>query len=214
MKTYRILSYKAKLGDGKILDDIIRIHGVLFNPWIWNKIQIQCSHKEIWTPDNTGNFGNGTCWTSTLGQAGDKDRPKENGVVCRPAKNVVFKHPERWYYEVVNVDDNCYLRMETWMDIWLNKNKGYNIPELFDFLNPLYRKQNLEKFICSGFSWAAFVLSQDSSYESIFKLQVNGRSVIDLPSPIRMTQWTQESGRVGSCIDLQTGKILYEREVK
>ncbi len=210
MREYRILSYKARL-DGHPLDDLIQAHSVIFNPWSWNKPSIWCSHKEIWIPNSDNNYDLGQCWTSTLGQAGGKNRRPETGVVCRPANEILF-HPERWYYQTVSCSDYGYEMMLEWMHIWLSRNRGYNKADIADFFNPFYRTQDLEKFICSGFCWAAFVVSQNPIASDAIELaRASGHMITELPSPLRMTQWTYEHPHCGPCVDLKTNCILLEK---
>ena len=111
----RILFYRAKFGDKKLLDNLISGWTGLFN---WGTIR--ASHVEIWVADETkksplcehgfcrrgtvfadgsreSHLWLGTCYTSTM-------RGDDNGTVKRPASGVLT-HPERWCYVEVEVEE-------------------------------------------------------------------------------------------------------------
>lgn len=153
----RILFYKAKLGDGYIIDNLI-------SWWtgIWNWGTKGYSHCEIWVPDG-GRFdamrfptyeddkkGNGsifhyigTCYTSTM-------RGDNNGVVKRPASEVL-KNPGRWDYYEIEVDESFYNDMIDWMEVAVLDNEGYDKRAILKFFNPFARSSSLDKYICSEF---------------------------------------------------------------
>lgn len=131
----------------------------------WRIFKMGLSHEEIWVPDWDGyryifklidarqdGKGNttwfpptchGTCYTSTMGQIGGKNR-EGKGTVKRPASKVL-KHPARWSYTEHEVSDDRFTLMVHWMNIEVFTNKGYGVRE----------GQN----VCSEFSHNANVVS-------------------------------------------------------
>ncbi len=169
----RVLFYKAKW-DGHLLDDAISLWTGIFN---WGTGPY--SHAEIWIPDDEGEFEvgvgpdrdwyYGTCYTSTM-------RGDENGVVKRPAAQVL-KHPERWDYIEIGVEDD---RIINWMDISVENNPGYDIKCIISFFWP-WRWHKSSKFICSEFCASA--------------LHCAGIGLKGIcPSPRRLSRWLVDKG--------------------
>lgn len=210
-EAFRVLMYRPKLGDGKWLDNAILACTLQYNPPMWNKPKLWSSHAEIWTPDETGNFDNGQAFTSTMGQAGGENRPKEDGVVLRPVHQVI-KHLYRWYYYPVYCSAQGYERLQTWQDVWLRQNKGYNKSDIVDFFNPFKRRQDLRKWICSGVTWASICVAFDTQ-PILPKKRYLGHSIQELPSPLRLSRWLLDAPaeEIGNPIDLETGKVLYTK---
>ena len=177
MKHYRTLYYRAKFGDGHILDNIIA-WGTMYEggePF---------SHCEIQTPDENGNFVEskrvpipcpdnkpgcctchyklvesfvGTCWTSTM--RGDHD-----GTVKRDA-SMVLTHPERWWYSEHEVSDGQFNRMIRHMEAEVRDNLGYSKWELAKFI-PILRhfiSPDIWRNICSEFCHNAMCVARTFS---------------------------------------------------
>jgi hypothetical protein len=142
--------------DGKWIDNSIA-------GWtrIWNldcPKELICSHQEIWTPDEDGNFTFkdeyslypiGKCWTSTMGQIRDK-KAKYNGVCVRPASEVLT-HSERWFYTELETHDEDYRKMIVFMQDEVKNNKGYDVSMILNFFIPVGIGRK-DKYICSEFS--------------------------------------------------------------
>ena len=105
----------------------------------WRLLKYPVSHEEIWLPDLAGDFETvdygghferlwcGQCFSSTT-------RGDANGVRFAPASEVIGKHPERWEYIEVEVDD---YRFEVFMDEATRLvGAGYDYWGVFGFLNP------------------------------------------------------------------------------
>jgi hypothetical protein len=240
MKQFNALFYRPDF-DGKWLDNSILACTLPYNPAMWNKKRMWTSHAEIWTPDEKGRFDvianevrstcvstdeytafnvkvnptdyYGDCFTSTMGQSGGKNRPKEDGVVWRPASQVI-KYNHRWYYYPIKCSDLGYRVMRKCQEHWLGSNEGYNKGDIADFFNPLKREQDLKKWICSGITWASICVSQDP-YTNIKDKEFLGHKITELPSPLRLSHWLLKAPKdiVGNPIDLETGKELYQKAV-
>lgn len=168
----RVLFYKSKLGDGHIIDNLISWYTGLFN---WGTKPY--SHCEIWVPFETDQgkcrFESvyhiyGQCYTSTM-------RGDNNGVVKRPASEVL-KNPGRWdYYEVEIKDWDCN-RMIGEMDNTVNMNSGYDIATFLKFFNPFKRESTFEQFICSEFvQWALYQSCIFEEYELLSPRRLSKR---------------------------------------
>lgn len=168
MKEFRILFYRAKLGDGKWIDDGINIWSWIANQGfrikhkiplkVYNKLA--CSHVEGLEPENLPEggytFGErvtkflGTCWTSTLGQASAKGR-KYNGACKRPADEVL-KHPKRWFYATVQMPDVAYEYFINSLQEAVDAKSKYETPLLRRFFMPnSWVKDDPNEYICSEF---------------------------------------------------------------
>lgn len=217
MNTFRVLSYRAKIGDGHLLDNGIDLWTALWNPEVWKHPELRCSHKEIWIPDpkdgyviyeevinglyRSVNEHNGTCYTSTMGRAGGSKR-KYNGVCKRPASEVLI-HPERWFYEEWEAPEEAINYAIAWAEKEIILNKGYDVLDICKYFLPV-RTQNLEdhKMICSGFTWAfmckaAFywiAIDKKSFYKSKLSKLIDRRMITELPSPVRLTLWELKAG--------------------
>ena len=171
MKTFRVLEYKYT---GKPLNWIIANSTKLFN---WNTGSY--SHCEIWLPDEEGNFTvpyvgdsrtvTGQCFTSTM-------RGSVNGSVIRPACEVI-KHPERWDFFEIEVEDHMYNHAISHALSAVKNNKGYDKPLIVSFFFP-YRFASKGKDICSE---VCMHFLNDS-----FVLDTTGKRV---PSPRRLARW-------------------------
>jgi hypothetical protein len=202
MKTFNALFYRPDF-DGKLLDNSILACTLPYNPAMWNKKSLWTSHAEIQIDD--------MCFTSTMGQSGGKNRPKEDGVVCRPASQVI-KYDYRWYYYPIYVSSVHLGYMQGWMKLFLESNKGYNKGDIADFFNPIKRQQDLSKWICSGITWACICCAMDSQ-NILPKKEAFGHSIKELPSPLRLSHWLLKAPKdiVGNPVDLATGKELYQK---
>ena len=186
MKTFRSIHYVPKI-DGHFLDDGIGIWTLTVNTirWVWKigtMVKYYCSHLEIWTPDEHGNYevdGKyvGTCWTSTMR---GKD---ENGCVKRPASQVLT-HPKRWFYGEWQIPDiKKFARMVFWMNDRVKENVGYcksTIASFFWYRRTHKEVNGVKQYICSGFV-------NDAVAECVEK------SPYKIPSPLRFTLWAVEN---------------------
>lgn len=210
MKTIRLLCYKPAI-DKHLLDNLIWMHTYLWNPQGWKFKRLACSHSEIWVADKDYEYKDmsgvsylGDCYTSTMGQAGGKNRVKYNGICKRPASEVL-KHPERWYYYEIKVEAKAVERAMLDADLMVANNRGYDVADILKYFLPI-RTQDLgdAKMICSGFSW---VVLYDISYWSYQEqLYARGRHRNDLPSPFRLSLWCKDAGLIP--VDLATNKNL------
>ena len=181
------LVYKAKLGDGHIVDDAINIWTALFNmpaPWKFSEwkewITGSYSHIELWISDETGNFyrssrlqgphDSGPLWVRDyIGQSYTSsmrgDRP---GTVLRPASEVI-KDPARWDVGVVcEISSTEPINQYKWLmdhiNIKVENNQGYDMLCIADFFNLLRRWLPLHdktKQICAeAFQEAVWVVSR------------------------------------------------------
>ncbi len=176
MKKFRIIFYKAKLGDGHFLDDGISAWTTLFNTigllaclkfkLAGQVLKRRYSHVELQEPDENGDFY--TYTDRCRGIYGDVEPPAQyriylgtcftstlrgddNGTVMRPACDIL-KNPHRWDYMEIEVLDEDYDRAKAWADEQCKNNKGYNKKTVADFFNP-FRKTHKpvedEQNICS-----------------------------------------------------------------
>ena len=150
----RLLSYKAKQ-DGKWLDNLISMWTWLFN---WNTPPY--SHAEVWLPNEDGKFSEqlgvvhqtqylGTCYTSTMGQVRGKNSVAQSGS-CKRLASKVLKHPSRWDYIDIEVNDLLYENALTWADCVVADNKGYDLKAVWSFFLP-WKIHDDDKYICSEF---------------------------------------------------------------
>ena len=219
MKTIRLKLYKPAL-DKHLLDNLIWMHTYLWNPQGWKYKRLACSHAGIWVPDENGNYEYtdmtgttylGTCYTSTMGQAGGKNRVNYNGICKRPASEVL-KHPERWYYYEMQVEANALESALLSADLRVANNKGYDIKDILKYFLPVRTQDvNDDKMICSGFSWwFIYVLYRYSYFGVETPMALENlcikRTEQHLPSPFRLSLWCKDSGLIP--VDLATGKNL------
>ena len=152
MKTFRVLFYKSKVGDGKWIDNAISLWTMFFN---WGTKNY--SHCEVWLPDENGEFQEpdwdegkysfvGQCFTSTM-------RDKIDGTVIRPASEVL-KHHERWDYCEGEAEDADYENAVAWAYAKVAENEGYGKRTIGRFFMPIWlfkllRLEEENKDICS-----------------------------------------------------------------
>lgn len=182
MKNYFIVAfYKAKLGDGKCIDDGISIYTTAVNAigllclfqfkMAWKVIKNRYSHVEVWwgIPDipfimgvdytieaggGSETFYGGKMFTSTMRQG-------MSGTVIRDA-HYVLKHPERWDIMKIQREGAQIIRAKKWARWQADNNLGYNKKTIGNFFNPFRPTQKPvenEQNICSvavqGFCWMA-----------------------------------------------------------
>ena len=143
----RFLFYKAKLGDGHVIDNLISGWTGLLSLFRLNLNLYGFSHMEVWIPEpecfngfewqNMGDY-QGLCFSSA-------SRGDRVGVRWAPA-NEVLKHPKRWSYVECDVDLE---RLEVAMQE-SNKlvNKPYDYAGIWGFVIP-FVKNNPDKWYCS-----------------------------------------------------------------
>jgi len=152
MKKYRQLFYKSSL-NGKVVDNAISMW-----TWIFNMGTKNYSHTERWYPDENGNFYTieegivGECQSSTMGQIRDKNAQAVNGVVRRPAKDVLTNF-KNWDWCEVTVEDEDFAFAEKWAQFRLKNNLGYGKKDIARFFMPAWLQKSLdlvdERWICS-----------------------------------------------------------------
>lgn len=133
----RFLFYKArfefrnflKTRQIRLVDDAISLW-----TWPWNIGTGPYAHCEVWLPNFRGDFKivirwssdySGTCYTSTL-------RDNYKGTCKRPASEVL-KHPERWDYVEIEIEEKDYERLVYWMDLEVENNQGYGKLDILKF---------------------------------------------------------------------------------
>lgn len=144
---------------------------------VWDFIKRAYSHTEIWKPNKKGMFITlpeslatkplkkwfksnvcaGTCYTSTMGQARNKNAPPEDGTVKRPAAGVL-KHPKRWDYVEVDLEDEDFDRLIYWMDLEVENNLGYGKRDTLNFFGLGFLADKLRN-ICSEFNHNGVVVA-------------------------------------------------------
>lgn len=169
---YRFLfhSPKGERGIGKLIVGWTWFLGLFYN---WKVLKYNFSHEEGWKPDKNGQFerrvlckyhqGNmrddedayhrteylGTCFSSTT-------RGDANGVRFEDASKVVGKHPERWWYVEVEIEDDekaiSFVKSQV--------GKEYDFAGIAGFVQPV-NIQDHGKWYCSEimdtFKWLALV---------------------------------------------------------
>jgi len=162
MKTYRKLWYKAKIGDGHILDDGISIWTTFWNAvWLaacgigntargrfrlagtrfkeaWQVIKHRYSHEETWWPDLAGDFESidygEHIWCGECFTS--TVRGKINGTVIRPASEVL-KNVHRWDCTEITVSDEEFEDAKFWAKIQAFFNVGYSKKMIGSFFVPV-----------------------------------------------------------------------------
>ena len=141
--------YRPFLGDKKVVDNLIGTYNYLRHPsLLWNKKmrKLHCTHSEICFPGRETPYGK--MFTSTMGQAGGKNR-KGSGVVGRSADKVLI-HPERWFYIKIPLPAVRVTGMLSWCVRQHFCNKGYDKKAILDLLG-LGGWHDGDKFVCSEF---------------------------------------------------------------
>lgn len=210
MKSIRILFYRAKLGDGHIVDNLIDWHTTL---WNWPPKQLRCSHTEIWTQAPVVNDGklyhiwdNGQCWTSTM--RFDSTEDNKGGVCVRPASEVL-KYPERWFFCEITMSELAYDLLLNELYRAVNNNQGYDQFMIASFFLP-WRIGDPAKFICSEFVAYFIKLIASTEYLHSPQLRQYYNDYKAAPSPVRLALRLAECGF--RFYDLETGKeIIFEK---
>ena len=145
---------KGEHGIGKAIVGLTWVYGLFYGGW--QALKYHFSHVEVWIPDEDGFFNSpwvqkadisihyyGQCFSSTT-------RGDWNGVRFAPASEVL-KHPERWSYIEIEVDDD---RFEIAMDAAKRQlDKPYDFLAILGFVTP-FGVQNKNKWYCSEIcSW-------------------------------------------------------------
>ena len=207
--------------DGEILDDAIDWHTVIWNTVIlftkhpfsrktysaiktlWAKLR--CSHAEVWIPDDGAFDGAepkdyvlGTCYTSTL-------RKPYNGVCSRSASSIL-KHPDRWNYFEIDIQDCWYNQFIASMDEKVLKNQGYDKWTIASYF--WYKRLGSpSKYICSEFvhdSILPFVNDNGRLWRNL--VYTNSSRIMRCPSPIRLAHALHRSGL--DLYSLETGNVI------
>ena len=198
----RILCYRPEI-DGHILDDAISFWSRLFN--LKAPKELRCSHTEIQVPaeesfeagryvkieDGKYWHANGTCYTSTM---------RDHDGVCRRSASSVLRHPDRWNYFEIDIDDRVYQSFIRDMEIKVANNLGYDKWTIASYF--WYKRLgNPYKYICSEFvhlSILAYICDQGRLFRNLLRL--------DCPSPIRLAYALHRSGL--DLFSLETGDVI------
>jgi len=135
-------------GVGKAIVAWTWVLGLFYN---WKVLKYNYSHEELWLPDDDGSFimymypmkssycYRGQCFSSTT-------RGTAEGVRFAPASEVLGKHPERWDYIEVEVDEE---RLEIAVEQARQLiGAKYDFAGIFGFLLPL-PVQDGQRWYCS-----------------------------------------------------------------
>ena len=167
MAKYRTLFYHSRWNDNKWIDNAIALSTQAYNLWriidpvAWEVVKMGLSHEEIWVPkEGYFDYGpddewvalhgeydfdyTGTCYTSTMGQVGGKNRVG-NGTCKRPASQVL-KHSGRWSYTDHDVPEWRFKLMMAYMDGEVECNAGYGLGKLKNICSEFGHNAN----VCSG----------------------------------------------------------------
>jgi hypothetical protein len=167
MQDYFIIAfYKAKLGDGKWVDDGISLYTTAVNvigllcigqfKLAWKAFKNRYSHVEVWWGDKDGRFyvGHGNEENVSVGYTvweGDKQmryplwrgemftstmRDEDDGTVIREAKEVL-RYPRRWDIMTIPREAIQITRAKKWAKDQADNNLGYNKKTIGNFFNPL-----------------------------------------------------------------------------
>lgn len=145
------------------------ILGLFYN---WKVLRYNYSHEEVWLPDKNATDGYfiyanpmfetnikynpkyfGQCFSSTT-------RGKWKGVRFAPACEVLGKHPERWDYIEVEVDEERYKIGIEEAERLADKRCGYDYGYILSFLQPFLLQKDSD-WACSevcmwlGYLWRA-----------------------------------------------------------
>jgi hypothetical protein len=198
----RILCYLPAI-DGHLLDNGIDWWSRLFN--LKAPKELRCSHTEVWTPDELGRFEHdnqamghiGSCRTSTM-------RKPYDGV-CRRSASSVLRHPNRWNYFNIDIDDRVYQSFISDMEAKVANNLGYDKWTIASYF--WYKRLgNPYKYICSEFvhlSILPFVADQGRLFRNLLQL--------NCPSPIRFAYALHRSGL--DLYSLETGQCILKGQI-
>ena len=154
--------------------------------WNWNTMSL--SHVELWTPNEDGNFTRispispilyqytGDMFTSTMGQTGGKNR-NGDGVVLRPASEVL-KHPERWWYQEVEVSEDDLELIRNHCKFRAQMGIGYDKKAILSFFFP-WRFHDKNKDICSEAVWFELFRHELLSAMKIFSPRRMSKRIYD-----------------------------------
>lgn len=180
--------------------------------------ELRCSHAELWFPDdghycygewkpmfNTpkhlgGKCYGGECFTSTL-----RDK-KENGVVMRPASQVLT-HPEHWCFFEIELTDEEYEAMYEYALFQASLGIRYSKLTIASFFLP-WRINQKDADICSEAICRAIYHGLNISDHSLL---LSALRKIDVPSPLRLASNIFKCGY--PLYSLETGKIILENKV-
>ena len=186
MNYIRLYNYRPAL-DGHVLDNAICAWTKMWN--LSAPKQLTCGHSEIGFQCPYGGWEQGLCYTSTM-------QDKVNGVVMRPAKDVVWKHPERWtYFEIPCYSDHEFESARTWCEVRASQNIRYDKRAIASFFW-FKRLDSAKSDICSEACWN--VLKNVKGLELLLTLNI--------PSPLRLAHTVYKCGY--DLYDLKTGKVI------
>jgi len=194
MPTIRLYNY-LPARDKHWLDNIIAGWTLIWNVLRWptqakNLRKLLCSHSEIGFPDR--HTGEPMMATSTMRYAKGK-----NGVVCRPASEVL-KHPERWTYFELPISETGLYRLQWVVDTQISKGVGYDKKAIASFFLP-FRVHDKDKEICSEESVHLLWNCDD---ENVAMICTN----YPVPSPLRLAYLVWKAGY--DLYSLKTGEVI------
>jgi hypothetical protein len=129
-----------------------------------------------------------SCYTSTM-------QDEVNGVVIRPAMDVVLKNPDRWSYFEIPVTDNDFETVRTWCEVRASQNIRYDKRAIASFF--WYKRLDSAKSdICSEACHNA--IKNIKGLELLLTLKV--------PSPLRLAHYVWKCGH--DLHDLKTGRVI------
>jgi hypothetical protein len=198
----RILCYKPEI-DGHLLDNCIDMWTRLWN--LKAPKQLRTSHSEVWLPE----WGHpkarpfvhgqvcGSCYTSTMGRGNDG--------VCRRSASSVLRHPNRWNYFEIELDNRVYQHFINDMDEKVRDNLGYDKLTIASYF--WYKRLgHPKKYICSEFTHLSilpYVADQGKLFHNLLKLHC--------PSPLRLAYALHRSGL--DLYSLETGECILKGKV-
>ena len=180
-KRFRVLDYKAELGDGKWVDNVIGWGTKLLNFWDSKTWKLPAySHSEIWIPDEQGRFvdddGNycGHTYSSTMGQIRGSGG---QGMRKLPASKTLH-NAGRWDYTEYEVSDAAYERAVKMAEGAVLTNAGYGKRDIAKFIPGIRHliPTDDRRYICSEFVYSFLI------YAGIFELPYKVISPLKLAS--------------------------------
>lgn len=129
---------------GKIIDFGIAIWTVIINlpAFLFNK-KLFLSHTELYF--EKGRYKD-KCFSSTM-------RDEQNGCRFKNSLDVIFKHPERWFISIVEMNEETEDAIGAWCEKQVGKKYDlFNV--LFSFINP-FIFDDPNKWYCSEVCYRA-----------------------------------------------------------
>lgn len=193
-KSFRLLGYLPKYGDGHCLDNLIDEYSHIFNLNVPK--QLRCSHVELHFPDDAGRYcdvsGNflGMMHTSTM------RGKEENGVVMREA-STVLTHSDRWDYMQIPVSDAEYKKLFEFCMYRASLGIKYGTKTFLRFFTPRWN-YDPEHPICSAECWHNMRECLDPLNNATL---VDALKKVNTPSPTRLYHRVWQCGFTSVSLD-------------